>query len=286
MLNPGSAGTKRLLDARINYRRQWIGFQDAPRTSTIAVNSRLYKGKMGGGLYAMQDESGPNKQLNIGLCYAYHIKFPDCELSLGLSGNETRYTLNGTKITLHDSQDPSINQTLSNTTHAEDVGAGLYLYNDRFHLGLSGLHALQYKTEFYQDDTLKKGIIQYATHFYFSVGYNYSLNPDYIWQNTVFANYAPGAPLMAEYTLLLNYKERVFGGMSIRLGDAVAFQIGASFLNDFQVSYSYDFLISKLRSTNSGSHELTVVYSTNLFKSRHGNNVDDRFLRQRYGYLF
>ena len=160
------------------------------------------------------------------------------------------------------------------------------MYNDRFHLGLSALHALQYKTEFYQNDTTKKGIIKYATHFYFSVGYNYSQSDDFIWQNTVFLNYATSAPLTAEYKLLLNYRERMFGGVAIRLGDAVALQVGATFLTDFQVSYSYDFLTSKLRTTNSGSHEITVVYSTNFFKPKRGSRVDDRFLRQRYGYLF
>jgi hypothetical protein len=94
-----------------------------------------------------------------------------------------------------------------------------------------------------------------------------------------------GAPLILDYTLLLNYKEQFFGGFSLRLGDALAFHVGASFLDDFQVSYSYDFLISKVRTASSGSHEITLVFSTNFTHSKHGK-VDDRFLRQKYGYLF
>lgn len=49
-LNPAVAGTKRLVDARINYRRQWVGFPDAPITQSIAVNSRLMKGTLGAGI--------------------------------------------------------------------------------------------------------------------------------------------------------------------------------------------------------------------------------------------
>ncbi|HSH66603.1 MAG TPA: type IX secretion system membrane protein PorP/SprF, partial [Bacteroidia bacterium] len=83
----------------------------------------------------------------------------------------------------------------------------------------------------------------------------------------------------------LNYKERMFGGFSIRMGDAIALHVGISFLDDFQVSYSYDFLISRLRNVSAGSHEITLVYSTNFTHSKHGR-IDDRFLRQKYGYLF
>lgn len=285
MINPGSTGVKRLLDARLNYRQQWAGYEGAPRTLSFGINSRLVKGKMGAGFSLLKDESGPIRKLSFGGSYAYHIQFPDCELSAGISGVGTQSTLVGSKITLRDSQDPSINQSISNTSFSGDAGFGIYLYNDRFHTGISGLQPIQSKTEFYKDDSLKFGVIKNAPHLNFSLGYNYSQNTDYIWQNSLFSSYVKGSPLILDYTLLLNYKEQFFGGFSIRLGDAVAFHVGASFLNDFQVAYSYDFLISKLRTASSGSHEITLVYSTNFTRSKHGK-VDDRFLRQKYGYLF
>jgi type IX secretion system PorP/SprF family membrane protein len=285
VINPGSTGVKRLIDARINYRQQWTGYEGAPHTATIGLNSRLFKGKMGAGFSIVQDETGPIKKLNFAGTYAYHIQFPDCELSAGLSGIVTQSTLTGSKITLHNSQDHAIDQSLTNSTFSEDMGVGIYLYNDRFHVGISVLQPLQSKAEFYKNDTLKKGLIKDAIHLNVSLGYNYSQNPDYIWQSTLFSSYINGAPLLLDYTLLLHYKEKMFGGFSIRLGDAAALHIGCSFLNDFQVSYSYDFVISGLRAYNAGSHEITLVYSTDLIRSKHGK-VNDRFLRQKYGYLF
>jgi type IX secretion system PorP/SprF family membrane protein len=285
IINPGSTGVKRLLDARINYRQQWAGYEGAPHTASLGINSRLVQGKMGAGLFLIKDESGPIKKLSFGGSYAFHIQFPDCELSTGLSGIGTQSTLVGNKITLRDNQDPAINQSLSNASFSADAGFGIYLYNDRFHTGISALQPLQSKTEFYKDDTLKYGLIHNAIHLNVSLGYNYSQNPDYIWQSSLFSNYVKGSPLILDYTLLLNYKEKFFGGFSIRLGDALAFHVGAAFLNDFQVSYSYDFLISRLRLASSGSHEITLVFSSNLMHSKHGK-VDDRFLRQKYGYLF
>ncbi|MDQ3045970.1 MAG: type IX secretion system membrane protein PorP/SprF [Bacteroidota bacterium] len=285
MINPGITGTKRLIDARMNYRMQWIGYDGAPRTSSFSLHSRFLKGKMGAGIYMMQDKTGPSKQTNLGASYAYHLRFPDCELSAGVAGNFTKYTLTGGQITIHNSQDPAINQFVTNSTWTSDLNAGIYLYNDRFHLGVSALRALQSTAEFYKNDSLKKGLVKYATHVHLTLGYNYSQNEDYVWESTLQAYYVPAAPLFLDYTLRMHYREKVFGGISIRLKDAVALHLGMTIMEDFQVSYSYDLLIGKMRKYSSGSHEIMLVCSTNIFKKKKGRS-NDEFLRQRYGYLF
>jgi len=285
LINPGSTGVKRLLDARINYRQQWLGFEGAPNTASIGLNSRLAHGQMGAGLSLVQDKTGPLKKTSIGASYAYHMIFPDCELSAGVAGIFTKSTLIGPDIFLRDNQDPTINQQISNSTRSADGSFGIYLYNDRFHTGISVIQPLQTRVEFYQDDTLKKGIMKDALHLNFSLGYNYSQDNDYIWQSNIYSTYVRGAPLLFDYTLLLNVKQKMFGGFSIRLGDACAVHFGVSFLNDFQVSYSYDFAITHLRAYSSGSHEITLVFSSDLIHSKKGK-FDDRFLRQKYGYLF
>ncbi|MBL7888343.1 MAG: PorP/SprF family type IX secretion system membrane protein [Bacteroidia bacterium] len=285
MINPAIAGTKRLVDARMNYRMQWVGYEGAPRTYSLGIHSRFYKGKMGAGMYLMQDNVGPAKQMNLGAAYAFHIRFPDVELSAGLAGNFTKYTLIGDKMFLHNRQDPSIDQNVTNSTWVTDASAGIYLYNDRFHVGLSGMHVLQSTAEFYKADTTKKGLIKYATHANFTLGYNYSQNPDFVWESTLYGNFVAGAPLMLDYTLRLHVKEMMFGGVSLRLRDAVALHIGATILNDFQVSYSYDILISKFRAYSSGSHEFMLAFSSSIFQQKKGRS-NDKFLHQRYGYLF
>ncbi len=285
MLNPGITGTKRLVDARMNYRMQWLGYDEAPRTESVSLHSRFYKGKMGAGLYLLQDKVGPAKQTNLGASYAFHFRFPDVELSAGLAGNFTKYTLIGNKISIHNSQDPSINQYITNSTWVSDAAAGIYMYNDRFHVGLGVLHALQSEAEFYKADTTKKGIIRYVNHLNFTLGYNFSENKDYVFENTLYGNYVVGAPFNLNYTLLVHYKEKIFAGLSLRLHDAVAIHVGAVFLKDFQVSYSYDLLIGKIRNYSSGSHEIMIVYSSNLFKSKH-SGINEKFLHQKYGYLF
>ena len=180
MLNPAVAGTQGTLYASTCYRMQWVGYDDAPRTSGVSVNGRLFEGKLGAGLYMMQDEVGPSKQTNYGASCAFHLRFPDCEFSTGLAGNFGKYTLMGNKMLIHNSQDPSIDQTANHTANVSDASAGIYLYNDRFHIGFSAMHLLQSRAEFFQNDSVKKGFVKYATQVYSTLGYNYSQNPDFV----------------------------------------------------------------------------------------------------------
>lgn len=285
MINPGVTGTKKLLDARLNYRKQWVGYDGAPTTVSLGLHSRFLKGKMGAGLYLMQDNIGPSKQTNIGASYAYHLRFPDCELSAGLAGNFTKYTLLGNKITLHHNQDASIDQSVSNSIWATDASAGIYLYNDRFHLGASGLHVMQSTAEFYKNDTTKKGIVKYATQINFTLGYKFSQNPDYIWESTLYGQYVKGAPMMLDYTLRLHFFEKAFTGVSLRLRDAVAIHVGYTLFENYQISYSYDIQIGGLKKYNSGSHEIMLSVSHDIFNTKKGRD-NSKFQNQKYGYLF
>ena len=274
-----------MLDARINYRAQWVGYDGAPRTTSIGLHSRFYKGTMGAGMYFMQDKIGPQKQSNLGVSYAYHLRFPDCELSTGIAATFTKYTLIGNDITLHHTQDPSIDQAITNSTWVTDAAAGIYLYNDRFHVGASAQHVIQSTAEFYKSDTTKKGVVPYITQANFTLGYNYSQNRDFVFESTFYGSFVTGSPMNLDYTLRVHFRETVFGGISIRLHDAVALHVGYTFFENYQVSYSYDVGIGKLKKYNNGSHEIMFAVSHNIFKKKN-SGVNDKFLRQKYGYMF
>ncbi|MEO6884209.1 MAG: type IX secretion system membrane protein PorP/SprF [Bacteroidia bacterium] len=277
--NPAIAGTKKLIDIRTDYRLQWVGFDGAPVTKTLTLNSRFMNGKMGAGACIYVDQTGPTTRTNYMLDYAYHIKFNDAELSFGLSGSMTEYFLDGGLMTIHNSQDPSVNQALTDKSWAPDAGAGIYLYNDRYHFGLSMSNLLQGTERFKASDAK----VAFAPHYYSSIGYNFSVNPDYIFEHTLFINYVGGAPFLVDYSLRMHYKEKMFIGLCYIMQDAISLQAGVTVKTNFQVSYSYDLVTSPLHLYNNGSHEIMLIYSTDL-KKKKGTNSD--FLKKKYGYLF
>lgn len=287
MLNPGVAGTKRIVDARMNYRNQWTGFDNAPVTMGVSANSRILGGTMGVGAAYFTDKTGPTKRSDFSFAYSFHAKFDDVELSVGAAVHNLSYTVDGTKLHMHIPIDNAIDLASSQTKKVWDASAGLLFYNDRFHLGLSLLNLLEPSINYYPEtDTVHKTNIRMVPHVYGSVGYNWSGQPDWIWENSLQVLYAQANPMTIDYNLRLHYLQKVFGGVSVRLRDAIALHAGVTFMEEFHISYSYDIITSPLRSFQSGSHEIMLAWSSNIGLDKKKKYDVSRFKRQKYGFMF
>lgn len=287
MLNPGVVGTKRIVDVRTNYRRQWTGFDDSPVTATFSANGRIVNGSMGVGMAYFNDKTGPTKRTDMSFSYSYHAKFDDVELSVGAAWHFLNYIVDGSGLHMHVPQDNAIDLFMLQKKKVNDASAGLLFYNDRFHLGLSMLNLLEPTVNYYpEDDTVHKTRIHMVPHIYGSVGYNWSGNPDIIWENSLQVLYAQANPMTIDYNLRVHVKQKFFGGMSLRLRDAVAFHVGATFIEEFHVSYSYDLVTSSLRSFQAGSHEIMLAWSSNIGQDKKKKYDTSRFKKQKYGFMF
>lgn len=291
--DPAVAGTKRQYDVRIDYRDQWVGFPDAPITEGVSLNYKLMGGKMGVGAYVYQDVTGPTQRNDYTGCYAYHLKLPDLIISLGVQATLMDYIVNGPKITTHQTYDPAVDQTVTASSLTPNAGAGFYMYNDRWQFGLSVDNLIQenaklYKTYKYPQDTSTSGVVTLVPHFYGYLGYNFSGNPDFVWQNSLFVEQSASTPLYLAYSLRVHYQDIVYAGFSLRLQDAVALDLGVTIRHDFELCYSYDFITSALSHYTSGSHEITLIWSSDhLGKgSSHRGDTFDSFQKRKYGYMF
>lgn len=286
-LNPAVVGTKRLIDVRINYRKQWLGFDDSPVTQGISLHSRVFRGTMGLGANYFSDITGPTKRSDLSLAYSFHAKFDDVELSAGIAYDRLTYLVDGTKLNMHVPADNVIDLTAIQKQKAHNASAGVYFYNDRFHLGLSLLNLGEPTINYYPEtDTLHKTRIHMVPHVYGSVGYNWSGDAYWIWENSLQVVYAQANPMTIDYNLRLHYRQKALAGISVRLRDAVALHLGATIKEDFHISYSYDFIISSLRVSQSGSHEVMLVWSSDFGKNKKQKYNIDRFKRQKYGFMF
>lgn len=283
--NPAIAGTRRIIDLRTSYRMQWTGFNEAPRTMGVSLHSRLMNGTTGlGGTY-LSDQTGPTKRTAFSAAYAYHAKFDDVELSAGLAWQRLSYLVNGSLLNPHTPADNLLQLGTVQKKSVNNFSAGVHFYNDRFHLGLSLLNLLEPTINFFQSTDVVENKMKLAPHLYGSVGYNWSGQPDWVWENTLLLLYAPVNPMSIDYNLRIHYKESLFGGLSVRLRDGFSLQMGATVAGDFQISYSYDLVISALRSFQSGSHEIMLIWTTNIGKDKKQKYDTSRFKKQKYGVM-
>ena len=288
LFNPAFSGTKRWIDARASYRQQWTGFSGSPSTAALCFNIRYLKGKMGSGIMIFNDKIGPFVNNYFSGNVAYHIKMADTELSFGFSLAYTIFQFNPSLITLRHQIDAAVDLSSSTLSQKKLEGTfGLLYYNDRFFLSVSmvNLFVANYKFT-YSNPDFYRGNYNNENQIIFGAGYNFGENPDYVWENTFWVMSGKAMPLFLDYSLRLHIHKTGIVGFSIRPGNALAFHIGLTMFDRFQITYSYDLLVSKLKAAQQGSHEINLVFSienrqTNSKKS----GVDKKFLRQKYQYL-
>lgn len=285
MFNPGFCGTKRFVDFRMFYRNQWTGLEGSPKTYAASLNMRLMKGKVGLGGFAFNDQIGPFKTTYAGLTFAYHLKFDDLELSFGAQGIYMNQSFNGSKVTLHNSVDKTMDLTSSSSIKGGDGSVGLVLLNDRFYLGIGANNIIGKEMIYYQGDPFYKGKYKNEPSITLGAAYNYAEDQNYTFENSVMMLYTSGVPFYFDYTLRLNIQKVLLTGVSIRLKDAVAVHLGVNIKNQFQIAYSYDIITSPLRKYNSGSHEIGLVFSSNMGRDQKKKGFNNRFLKQRFQYL-
>jgi type IX secretion system PorP/SprF family membrane protein len=268
--NPGIAGTSGMICATALNRQQWIGFKGAPSTTVFNVSTpvSLFKRKHGLGLSIETDNVGFDKDLRLSGVYSYLLDMNFGKLGIGINLGMLSKTLepswyipDGDGFTPPD-QDPLIPVTKENFI-AFDAGLGLYLLADKYYAALSVTHLNQPKIKYTKQG--EDDVVTYVSrHYYLTAGYNLQLaNPSFEVLPSVFA-YSDGKAIQFNVTSLVRYNKKAWGGVSYRAGDALIGLVGIELYNGLRIGYSYDFPLSDIRKSTSGSHEFMVNYCFDL----------------------
>lgn len=268
--NPGVAGTSGMICATALNRQQWVGFKGAPSTTVFNVGApvSLFKRKHGVGLSIETDNVGFDKDLNLSGIYTYLADLNFGKLGIGVSLGMLSKTLepswyipDGDGFTLPD-QDPLIPVNKENFI-AFDAGLGIYLLADKYYAALSVTHLNQPKIRYTKEGG--DDVTTYVSrHFYLTAGYTFQLaNPSFELMPSAFA-YSDGKVVQFNVTSLVRYNKKVWGGVSYRAGDALIGIAGVELYNGLRIGYSYDFPLSDIRKSTSGSHEFMVNYCFDL----------------------
>ena len=257
VFNPAFTGTEDNFSATANYRYQWQGVTDAPRTYVLSVHGpHKYKSfGLGGALYT--DVTGPVSKTGMYLSYAYNFKATRyTKISFGLSGGMMQYRVDGTKITLAEPGDI----TLANSLMAKivpDFGFGGVWYNDDFYLGLSVPQFIQTKLDFTDDN--QQTLSQIKSHLYLNGGYTFTLNNDFSIEPSTMIRISSGVIPQCDFATKLIFQTNYYLGAMVRTQDALALITGYMTPNGkFNFGYAYDVTIGNLGAYSNGSHELMI----------------------------
>jgi type IX secretion system PorP/SprF family membrane protein len=263
--NPGVAGISGMICATALNRQQWIGFKGAPSTTVFNISAPVspFKIKSGVGLLVQSDNIGFDKNIILSASYSYHMDVGTGKLGIGLSLGMLNTTLTPTwQIPSGDAHTPASGDPLipenKESYVAFDAGLGLYYKADRYYGSFSITHINQPKIKF------SKGEPYVSRHYYLTGGYNMQLpNPSLEFLPSLFA-FSDGKVVQFTLTSLIRYNKKVWGGVSYRAGDALIGIVGFELFNGIRLGYSYDFTISEMGKTSTGSHEFMVNYCFDL----------------------
>jgi type IX secretion system PorP/SprF family membrane protein len=263
--NPGVAGISGMICATAINRQQWLGFKDAPSTTVFNISAPVspFRIKSGVGLLVESDNIGFDKDVNLSGSYSYLMDAGSGKLGIGLSLGMLNKTLTPEWYIPSDdahtpaSGDPLIPENKESYV-AFNAGIGLYYKAEKYYAAFSVTHLNQPEIKF------TKGLTYISRHYYLTAGYTLQLsNPSLELLPSVFA-YSDGKAVQFTVTSLIRYNKKVWGGVSYRAGDALIGMVGFELFNGIRLGYAYDFTISDMKKTSSGSHEFLVNYCFDL----------------------
>lgn len=281
LLNPAVAGYGKNLNVKAGYRNQWVGFEGAPSTFYVSGEAALFQNGRrsrrrnqpyhGAGGYIYKDITGPTSRTGVLLSYAYHVPLNrTVYLSSGLFAGVQQYNFNADKIQMADSsndRDP-VTSGGNQNSFLPDLSVGTYLHSDQFFVGVSLFQVLGNKI-FEFDNS--KDASRLVRHLFVSGGYNFDINRNVTVAPSVLVKYVDPAPLQADINVkgIYNfsksrrrsaYDDKVWVGASYRTQDALVALCGFQFMEQYELSYSYDITVSPIRHHSAGSHEIMVGF--------------------------
>jgi len=267
LINPAYAGSQKDIQASLVNRNQWVSFAGAPALQSFNIHSPLNYNKIGLGLQMLNQSIGAENYFSTTLSYAYKINFSKGILSFGLNAGIKQYKLNFSRMNIKDLDDKFILEGKTNVT-IPDIGSGIFYKSKKFNFGFSALHLAQNRIAYLKDNRSKL-----RRHYYLFASHDIIITERFKITPNVLIKYVEGAPLQVNFTTMMEYRDRLWTGLSYRTGDALCFFGGLNFkslsgnISLLRVGYSYDWTTSGLTKYNSGTHEIILNCNFKLPKS-------------------
>ncbi len=290
IFNPGYAGSKGHMSVGLLHRTQWYEIDGAPTTQTITAHTPLRNDRIAVGFSLINDVIGPTNTVGANVVYAYRIPLGETvKLSIGLQAGLENYKADWTELNLDDEQDPVYQMPVSR--FLPNFGAGFYLYNDKFYIGGSSPHLVEYDL---RPEAVTQIYAREVRHYYFTAGTAIPLNgdalifkPSILMKNVGLDKRASkiaafrdiGAPNEIDLDISFLFQETLWLGASFRTSwakiqdgrsshDSADIWLSYLMKNGLRFGAAYDYPVTQLSNVTSGAFEVMVGYEFNFKENR------------------
>lgn len=267
-LNPAAVGSEGVTRIQLIHRSQWAGYQapnspggGSPTTQLLTATLPLAKINSGVGIYAFNDNIGPQSNQSLQLAYAYRLPLKNGTLGIGVQAGLYNKRIDYSGIILPDptsGPDPLV-PTGQYSQFQPDLSAGLYYSTVDYWIGASLFHINMPSYKLGGEG----GINPLSRTAYLSAGYK--LGVTYAWdvQPSILYKYAQGdfAASSLDLNLLGTYDGRYSVGVSYRTQESMTALATANVLNNkARVGFAYDIVTFGQFAKRPGSFEFMLSY--------------------------
>lgn len=257
-LSPAYTGVRKAPNVTGTFRKQWTNFDGAPVTQTISYDQKI-KDKMGVGLIIANDKIGVTGQTDFFANYSYHLKLSsELILSLGLRGGISNYRADLTKLVVWDADDASFSRNIVGKW-LPNFGTGAYLYAEKYYVGFSLPHMLNYDPATFLHANLDRAPML-ERHFFLTTGYEYKASETISLKHSLLLKYVPAAPVQIDINAIAYYKNMFGLGVSYRTRSGIVALAEFAAKKNIKIGYSFDYSFSDLKGYAGGSHEVMISY--------------------------
>lgn len=294
--NPATAGYQDRQWMSGIGRYQWVGITGAPRSAVVSYQTPLKNNNLAIGALVKYDDIGLMKNVGMDLSFAYRIKLSEVtRLSLGLMASMLNYNDARRDAITNEPSDPTSIANIS--AWIPNFGFGAYMFSDKYFVGASIPHMLSLKIAGQDPSVVGTTVSKMYNHYFASAGYVFGKPEGIKFKPTTFIKMSENSSPNIDINGNILLQERFWFGLGYRSGGDVISEKGdfkqfgglrgesvvATFkmmaTNNLEIGYAYDYPLSNLNNSTSGSHEMYVGMDLGKTKST-------RYVSPRYVHYF
>lgn len=252
VLNPAYAGSRDALSISLLHKDYLAGFKGGPVSQTASVHTPLKNQKLAVGILADNFSNSVTQFNSLMFNYAYRINLGGSLLSMGLRGGAYYYSNKFDRLDIKDQNDLVF---INEKGLTPNFGAGLYLFNEEYYIGLS--------VPFFLSKPNSSSRISHDFN-----NYDFIFMAGYLWDLDV--NFRIKPALMIDYGLkemdyqaglhFLLFNDVLWLGSAYKKGKELTAMIEVQINRQLKIGYAYDHSFTELSKVSSGTHEIMLRY--------------------------
>lgn len=264
-LNPASMGGLNEFNAALLHRNQWSGVNGAPKISGANTNLPVGTSKLHRiGFTFLSDKIGVNTTTNIGLSYAFKMKFSEStSLSLGATAGTDLMKSELSNVIVTENNDPIYS---GNTPMfvLPSLKFGAYFRTKDFYAGFAIPNLLKNEVKYVSAYEGQTSFDITNLHYYLHLGYRYELNNELAILSSALIKEVVGSPMQFDLNLKAMFNEKFGVGISYRTPKKLVALFDIQLHSTIRLGVAYDYNFNEIRDFTFGTAEVMLIYTPKL----------------------